>query len=516
MSLKNYNKMTKQELQQLIHQGEHQKLEFKKAADALPKSVWETYSSFANTDGGQIILGIDERKGKFIPVGVSYPEKVIKEFWNLVSNQQKVSVNILYEKDVSLFKIDEKQFILINVPRANRQERPVYLNNNVFTGTYRRNFEGDYKCNKGEVKAMLRDQSDVSVDMTVVDDVYITDMLTSTFRRYRIRFNNHKIGHVWEGLNDEEFLLKIGAARRIKNEIMPTLAGVLMFCEEHMIVTALPQYFLDYREKEHESDLRWIDRIYSNSGTWAGNIFDFYFNVTERVLESVKVPFRLEGITRIDETPVHKSIREAIANTLIHADYYGTRGVVIEKLPHQIILQNPGGFRLSVSAATDGGVSDPRNSGIFKMFALVGIGERAGSGLHAIHHVWNQFNLSAPSINEHVNPERIVFSLDWSEKVDRVNESGEVYSTYAVTKKAYSDTKGWSIDTIKNDNVTINKRQNMIISILKDQAHITVDDMAEKLNVNRRTVIRDLAKLQEHKIIKRFGGRKIGYWEVMD
>ncbi len=507
--------MTKEELEQLIKQGEHQKQELKKATDTLPNSVWETYSSFANTDGGQIILGIGEKKGKLFPVGVNSPEKIIKEFWNQVNNQQKVNINILFEKDVSKVSVDGKDFILINIPRANRQERPVYLNNNLFSGTYRRNFEGDYKCNEAEVKAMLRDQSDVSADGSVVDEVSISDMLTSTFRRYRIRFNNHKESHVWKSLSDEEFLLKIGAARRVENKIKPTIAGVLMFCEEHIIVTVLPQFFLDYREKEHKDDLRWVDRIYSNSGNWTGNLYDFYFNVTDRVLESVKVPFRLKGITRVDETPVHEAIREAIANTLIHADYHGVRGVVIEKLPHRLIMQNPGGFRMSVSAATDGGISDPRNSGIFKMFALVGVGERAGSGLHAIHYVWEKFNLNSPAISEQYNPERITFNLDWSGNLNQVNDSGGSLNRYYVTKSdGFVTKKRFSVTKAALD-VTLPDRQNLIIRILRERADITVDEIAEKLNVNRRTVIRDLGKLQELNLIKRFGGRKIGYWEVL-
>ena len=71
--------MTKEELIQLIGKGENQTVEFKKAKDTLPNSIWETYSAFANTDGGLIILGIAEQKGEFIADGVNAPDKIIKE-----------------------------------------------------------------------------------------------------------------------------------------------------------------------------------------------------------------------------------------------------------------------------------------------------------------------------------------------------------------------------------------------------------------------------------------------------
>ena len=58
--------------------------------------MWETYSSFANTDGGVILLGVEEKKdGSLIPVGVDNPEQMVKDIWNTVNNQQKVSVNLL-------------------------------------------------------------------------------------------------------------------------------------------------------------------------------------------------------------------------------------------------------------------------------------------------------------------------------------------------------------------------------------------------------------------------------------
>ena len=55
--------MNKAEVKKIIEYGERINLELKKATNSIPKSLWETYSSFANTNGGTIILGIEESVG---------------------------------------------------------------------------------------------------------------------------------------------------------------------------------------------------------------------------------------------------------------------------------------------------------------------------------------------------------------------------------------------------------------------------------------------------------------------
>ena len=67
------------ELMNELQYGESIEVECKKASNSLPKSVWETYSSFANTNGGTIYLGVEEQKdknNKFIITGVDNPEKI--------------------------------------------------------------------------------------------------------------------------------------------------------------------------------------------------------------------------------------------------------------------------------------------------------------------------------------------------------------------------------------------------------------------------------------------------------
>ena len=161
-----------------------------------------------------------------------------------------------------------------------------------------------------------------------------------------------------------------------------------MFGNEYQIVREFPEYFLDYRAYDHASDNDWIDRIYSTTGTWSGNILDFFYRVTERLFQRIKVPFKLEMhgyvMTRIDETPVHIAIREALVNCVLNADFMIPSGIVILDKPDAIVLSNPGDIRGGKYEMLSGGVSDVRNKAIMKMFNLIGISERAGSGVPRI------------------------------------------------------------------------------------------------------------------------------------
>ena len=150
-------------------------------------------------------------------------------------------------------------------------------------------------------------------------------------------------------------------------------------------------YFLDYRE-HLSSDVRWTDRVCSGDANWSGNIFDFFFRINQAITAGVKVPFKIaeDNVTRIDDTSVHKALREVLANALIHADYHGRRGIVIDKYPKRLEVSNQGTLCMSKSVAIAGGTSDARNGKVFNIFSLVRIGERAGMGLSSLYGVWEK------------------------------------------------------------------------------------------------------------------------------
>lgn len=128
------------------------------------------------------------------------------------------------------------------------------------------------------------------------------------------------------------------------------------------------------------------------------------------------IPFRLEGITRIDDTPVHKAVREALANCIVNTDFYISRGVVIKKDVDKIVLENPGYIRTGKEQMLKGGISDPRNKVLMKMFNMIGIGERAGSGVPDIFAVWESQGWEEPIVDEQYNPDRTILTLPFVEK----------------------------------------------------------------------------------------------------
>ena len=399
---------------------EDNRREVKKAEGGLPNSLWDTYSSFANCYGGVIILGVKENEdGSWDTTGLKDAAKLKRNFWNTINNRKKVSFNLLKDDDIEIYSMNNTDDVImvIYVPIAKREQKPIFINDDLFGGTFRRNWEGDYHCTRLQVKTMLRDQAEETMDMDVLDEARIEDLNMDSIRGYRNSHKAFKPGHPFERLDDNEYLRVIGAAGVSKEDkkLHPTAAGMLMFGNEYDIVRYFPDYFLDYRENP-DTVIRWTDRLQSSSGEWSGNLFDFYFRIYNKISKDIKVPFRMQDGFRVDDTPVHRALREALANCIINTDFYGKYGIIIIKDDNTLILENPGYIRIGKEQMRRGGISDPRNKSLMKMFNMIDIGEHAGSGVPNIFNVWEDEGWVEPIIEENFEPDRTSLTLKFVEK----------------------------------------------------------------------------------------------------
>lgn len=461
---------------------ENERFEAKKCADKLPRSFWLTYSSFANTFGGTIVLGLDEDKddkSKLIPYGVDKPAEIIQSLWDQLNNPQKVNVNLLSEKDVRVVEYEGKNLIEITIPRAERQRRPVYINGSIENGTYKRNGEGDYLCTMAELSEMLRDASEDSNDSRICTQIQLKDLDKKSVESYRTLMTNLKPEHPWNKETDEEFLRLIGAASLDEKDVLkPTIAGLLMFGFDYSIERELPRYMLDYFEfKDGSGD--WTNRMTTDTGEWSGNLFEFYMYVANRLNWNGDRAFSLEGVVRVDDNDLLKAEREAVLNAIAHADYSGSGGIRVELGTDILRIRNPGTFRIPIKLAESGGHSDPRNPLIMKMFMLVGLVDRAGSGVHRMVSACRNLGLNKPTIIESSQPSTVTVEL-------YIRES---------EKKVPMPT---------------------ILEYIAKNDHASIQEISKATGISTSTVSRRIRDLKESGRLVREGGRSTGHWKIID
>lgn len=489
-----------------LRKGERVTLECKKAQSSVPNSVWESYSAFANTYGGLILLGVLEDMNekdvnkRFTITGVDNAEKIRKDFWNLVNNSEKVNVNLLKDEDVEIVEMDGKKVLAINVPRAEYTIRPVYINNNLMRGTFIRNHEGDFHCPESVIRMMVRDAFQDGNDRLFLKHYTMEDIDIPTLERYRNHFKSRYPEHVFNSLDHKEFLRQFGGLTVNRDEGMEglTMAGLLMFGKGLPVRDRFDNLRLDYIDKSNLiGDQRYSDRL-TYDGTWENNLFNFVTMVLPKLLRDLSRPFRMDGVERDDDTPQHKAVREAMTNAIIHADLMIDGVLKVEKYDNKFVFTNPGLLKLPVEQIYAGEETKARNQRIQNMFRMIGFGENLGSGFPLILSAWNEKHWLKPELIEQPELLQVKLILTIEEK-----ESNSIVPKVGIK------------DGTKNGTKEVSERQVLILGLIQEDGTITIPQLVQKTEISRRTILRELVVLQEKGILAREGGRKNGRWVIM-
>ncbi len=505
--------MTTEQIRKQIGLAEDTELEYKSAKGGFPESFWETFSAFANTNGGIIVLGVKEKDNKLVLDGLGETQiaKFKKNFWDCAHNKRKVNATMLTDHDVSVEEVEGNQVLVFRIPKAAYDLKPVYLNGNPFGNTYRRNHEGDYRCTDAEVRLMIADAESQghSFDSKILANYTIDDIDMATLRAYRQRFLLRHENHPWNELDDRKFLTKIGAyyVNREDGSEGFTRAGILMLGKTDSITdqSCAPWYFVDYQEKlSSDPMLRWTDRLYPD-GTWEANLFQFFYRTYGKLSQLLPTPFMLKGTDRQEETSAHVALREALANCLIHCNYAQQGNILVVGHRNEIMMRNPGCMLISVADFYAGSHSICRNPLLQKLFMFLGNGEKAGSGADIIKKGWTDNKWPQPVLSERVQPDECLMTL--------VLEGGEENVGKNVGKDVGKEQNGPK-DGIKDGTKELTERQLLILGLIEGDGTITTHDLTQKTGMSQRTLLRELAALQEQGALVREGGRKGGRWVV--
>ena len=438
---------------------ENNRIEAKTVKDKLPSSLWETYSSFANTFGGVILLGVIENPDHSLKaIGVLNAEKLQTDFWNLVNDKHKVSANILKEENVRIETTEDgKDILIIEVPRAPVPLRPIYINNDIWDGSFKRNHSGDYHCDRQEVRNMVAESQPDVLDLAPLPSKVTFECLSlSSIESYRRRFASLFPTHQWNSLSHQDFLLRLGGAIIEKGEWHVTKAGLLFFGYDWQILPYFPEYFLDYQywSGSNKTD-RWDNRIVTGLGQGDGNVYDFFLRVSEDISSRLPTPFQINGETmmRIEDTPAKKAVREVLVNALSNANYQFPQGVTVVFNGHYLTASNPGNMLVEPEKALEGGRSDARNKTIFRLFNAIGFGDRSGWGVSYLEEFAKTNSGTSIQIIESTDPDRTTVTVPFlSNKViqtvsyEKYIESIEKGASF--TREAISSTVALSDSTL--------------------------------------------------------------------
>lgn len=414
--------MTEKEIDKFRLQiSENETLEIKEGKKGFPIDALETYSAFANTEGGLIVLGFKElSSSEYLLVGVDDPQKDITEMINLLQNRSKVSENILNNSSFNARVIQDKTVVEISVPKAPYSKRPIYLKGNP-NESYKRIGSTDCRMSEAEIRAMMRDSSDTPQDATIIDDISWSDALDmSAINSYRQRFINRTPEHVFNTLPLEDFLLKIRAIDVANSALHPTMAGLIMFGKSNELQKRLPHFFLEYINYIDIDENRWSDRIVYDGSWGEGNLYNFFQIVLPKLLRTSDSSFSLDsdGITRQEYTEIQKALREAFVNTLMHADYREEGHTKISVDAKQYVFSNPGTLRISLEEYYTGKISVCRNPNIAFMLREIGFAEEAGSGVPTILRAAKRNKLAVPELS--ISNNRVSLIIDTSPFINTI------------------------------------------------------------------------------------------------
>lgn len=364
-----------------LEEGLH--VELKEAKGGVPQSLYETLSAFANTDGGDIYLGIKENKVKpNDAMGIHDYAQYKKDILNAVNNRQKISSPVLNDSSFKDIKTsDGKTIMAIHVDEEDRRRKPVYLNGNL-ANSYKRADDGDHLFLPEDLKACLNDNSTEAFDSLPNSRGYgIESVNTETLKEYRRLLNENASDNIYQAMGDEEFLKATASLlSNDKGQLVLTNAAAILFTTGPLISTIFPFYSLDYTKNVSGRD-KWDARISSDDVTWSGNLFDFYRKVSSALAADLPSAYVFGEGRNMGPSLMQNAINEALCNAFSNHTFFLNGPLKVYRNLNSLSIENNGKSLLPLSQVYSGGISRPRNPGIIAAFRRIGVADRAGTGV---------------------------------------------------------------------------------------------------------------------------------------
>jgi ATP-dependent DNA helicase RecG len=451
------------QLLHIINQGESEQVEFKQNFN---QQVIQSLVAFANCNGGRVVLGVSD---KGIITGLDLSSESIQNWQNEIKSKTEPALF----PDIESFTVRNKTIVIVSIPEY--PVKPVALQGRF----YLRKNNSNHLLSASEINDVYLKSIQTSWDSYPYPNAKYDDLNEQKIRLFIDRVNQggrfKLIGTPYECLQK---------LRLIKNNV-PTNAAMLLFSKEELFYNV---HIGRFKTQSHIIDDKMV----------RGTLFEAVENTLTFIIGHLKVAFEITGKTsqrtEIFEYPL-PALRELVLNAIIHRDYTSPTDIQIRIFDKEITIFNPGklfGNLTIEDLKTDNYQAQSRNKLITEAFYLTKDIEKYGSGYRRIR----EYIANYPTMYFHFEE----------------NSGGYLVKLGYTKQKTVDVTKGVTKDVTKD--VTKESRQLIILELLNNNRTITIDEIAEKLNVTRRTILREMEELKTQNKIKRIGGRKTGHWQI--
>ena len=474
----------------MMFSGESKNIEYKVTLPDKSEKYMKTIVAFANTQGGKLIVGIDDKTHQVVGVESDTLFQTMDGIANAVSDSCVPQII----PDIEPQTVDGKTVIVVSVEAG--KNRPYYLKSKgKDNGTYIRVAGTSRQAFPEKIKELEMEGARISWDELTCVGYPVTEEATDKLCQDIEKFRK-KAGMAEHSVKKEQL---------INWKILKQSEGQLLATNAYALLTS--DYFPF--SKTQCAVFKGTDRaVFLDKREFIGPIYTQIEEAVDFVLRNIRLGATIDGLVRKEryELPP-EAIREMIINAHCHRNLLDESCIQVAVYDDRLEVTSPGGLYNGLTyEEVMNGHSKIRNKGIANIFGQMGLVEAWGSGIKRIFNAAEEYGLPKPRFREFDNMFRVELfrnnSMAMTEKKD--GEGSE-----KVRKKDGEDSE-------KNQIYELTGTQKRIVELLRSDKQLSAKKIAEQLGLGSRSIEKNIKKLKSLGFLIRHGSPKNGYWEVTD
>lgn len=390
--------------------------EAKECSQKLSSDVWESVSSFANTEGGTLLLGLSEKNG-FTPVRDFPLDKVCDQFIaGMGDGGQEGRLTNPPTYEIERLAFEDSVLLVIHIDELDCALKPCFITaRGVQNGSYKRIDDSDIKLSANEIYAFQNATTPSNADRIPVPSATMSD-IDKTICDKAIERAKKTAPRALQGADTfEERLRRLNFCDQEGNIMLSGLLAAGYYPQQFF-----PRLFIDVAahiglSKGGAGSYRFKDRVLCEGSV--GNMVDDAVGAISKNLRTVS---RIVGIGRVDELEIPEgALREAVANAVVHREYEGRflgEPIAIDIYDDRVEIINPGGLWGKAKSELANGCSTCRNGTLIKLLNYVPIpsndapiAEGNGTGIQFIRNECAVHGLMSPEFLPTIDHFKVIF-----------------------------------------------------------------------------------------------------------